>query len=362
MKRIAVHTGRPYDIIIARGCLPELGARAFSLLPEAQRVCVISDSNVAPLYEETVMDSLRDAGLKPSLFVFPAGEASKNADTINRIYADFAAHRLTRADFAVALGGGVTGDMCGFAAATYMRGIPFVQVPTSLLSQVDSSVGGKTGYDLPQGKNLVGAFWQPSLVLIDPDVLRTLPDHCLYDGMAEVIKTASIKDKGLFEALEEQNISMEDLICACVDIKRRVVEQDERDTGARALLNFGHTVGHALEKSYGYRGLSHGQGVAIGMVAITKAAERAGLTQSGTADRLINLLERSHLPVCDPTPLQTIAEAAGVDKKAVGKDIHLVLLKELGEAFVCPMPQADFYQFLNGADAFAEAPAQQAEE
>lgn len=346
MKKMTVNTGRPYEILIEEGGLSQIGAHASRLFPKAGRTVVVSDSNVAPLYGEEVVSRLRAAGFETCLHVFPAGEPSKNSDTVCEIYRCFAEHQLTRGDFAVALGGGVTGDMCGFAAATYMRGIPFLQLPTSLLSQVDSSVGGKTGYDLPQGKNLVGAFWQPSLVVIDPQTLRTLPSQCLKDGMAEVIKTACIKDKKLFERIERREISMEELIFACVDIKRRVVERDERDTGERALLNFGHTVGHALEKYYHYEGISHGQGVAVGMAMITKAAEGVGLTAPGTAERIAALLEKTGLPVWDNAPLEEIAREAGADKKNMGKELHLVLLKSLGESYIHPIPLAEFASFL----------------
>ena len=349
MKTIQVHTGQPYTIEIRPGVLGELGVLCKKQFPRASRACVVSDGNVFPLYGRQALESLRAAGFEAGSFVFPAGEESKRLDAVANMYGAFAEQRLTRADFTVALGGGVTGDMCGFASATYLRGIPFVQIPTSLLAQVDSSVGGKTGVDLPQGKNLVGAFWQPSLVLIDPETLKTLPPHFYADGMAEVIKTACIKDAALFGALEEGNPAAEELVAACVAIKGGVVERDEREAGERMLLNFGHTVGHALEKAHNYRGLSHGEAVGIGMVAVTRAAEAEGLTRPGTAGRIAALLEKYRLPTEDlSVPLEQIAQGAVNDKKTAGSTLNLVLLRQIGESYVHPMPLSRFLAFLEG--------------
>ena len=349
MKTIQIDTGQPYPVQIGSGILKKLGSFCRERFPRSERVCVVSDSNVFPLYGRQVLESLRDAGFESCPFVFQAGEESKRLDTIAEMYGAFTQQRLTRADFTVALGGGVTGDMCGFASATYLRGIPFVQIPTSLLAQVDSSVGGKTGVDLPQGKNLVGAFWQPSLVLIDPNTLKTLPSHFYADGMAEVIKTACIKDAFLFQTLEENTQKEEDLIAACVAIKGGVVERDEKEAGERMLLNFGHTVGHALEKAHHYRGLSHGGAVGIGMVAITRAAEAAGLTEPGTAKRIAALLEKFHLPTEDPSvTLEQIVQGASADKKTAGSMLNLVLLNRIGESYVYPVPLDAFHPFLMG--------------
>ena len=248
---LTVNTSKRYTIRIERGALDQLGAYCASLFAPGKKAVVITDTHVAPLYLERVSTSLRNAGFDVTSCAFPAGEPSKRLSTIEGIYGHMAQAHITRSDFAVALGGGVTGDMAGFAAASYLRGIPFVQVPTTLLSQVDSSVGGKTGVDLPQGKNLVGAFWQPSFVLIDPDTLNTLSPHFFADGMGEVIKYGCIKSRALFDLLiETEDITsiMEDVIYRCVDIKRDVVERDEFDTGESGLLNYGHTLGQALEK------------------------------------------------------------------------------------------------------------------
>ena len=259
--------------------------------------------------------------------------------------ADF---RVTRKDVIVALGGGVCGDMAGFAAATYLRGIDFIQVPTSLLAQVDSSVGGKTGVDLAQGKNLVGAFHQPIGVLIDPDTLNTLPDRFIADGMAEVIKYGCIKDAAFFENLESVDAlsHIEDVIETCVSIKRDVVSRDEREAGERMLLNFGHTLGHAIEKIYNFTGITHGMAVAVGMVLISRAGEKQGITPSGTADRIAALCEKYELPTSDSASFADMAEAAMGDKKTAGSSINLVLLKGIGESVIYPLPLDGLEDFI----------------
>lgn len=347
IKTISVHVGRGYDILIGRGVRRSAAEHICPLFPKAERVCVVSDSNVAPLYADELLCALRAAGLDASLFVFPAGEQSKTLSTVARMYTHFAAHRLTRTDFVIALGGGVTGDLCGFAAATFLRGIDFVQIPTTLLAQVDSSVGGKTGCDLPEGKNLVGAFWQPRLVLIDPEVLDTLSPAFYADGMAEIIKTACIKDAALFERLNQDTPPpIEDTIAVCVAIKAGVVERDEREAGERTLLNFGHTVGHALEKLYGYQTLSHGHAVAIGMAELTEAAEAAGLTEAGCAEQIRRCLARYNLPCSDPATPAQIAESAAGDKKTTGSKIKLVLLHKIGDSYVYPTELSGFEKLL----------------
>lgn len=346
MKTLQVSTGRPYQIIIGNGILKSCGeyVRACS---KALRAMIISDSNVYPLYGRTVADSLSAQGFTVRSHIFEAGEQSKQLSSIEAMYKALADDHFTRSDLIVALGGGVTGDMAGFAAATYLRGIPFVQIPTSLLAQVDSSVGGKTGVDIAQGKNLVGAFWQPSLVLIDPDTLSTLPQRFFCDGMAEVIKYGCIKSPALFEQLQACDIKKEinDIIYQCVDIKRGVVERDEHESGERMLLNFGHTLGHSLEKFYHYTGLSHGEAVAVGMVMMTRASEAAGLTLRGTAQRIVSLLEKYGLPISDPADLQTVVSGAFSDKKSSGESLNIILLKEPGESFVKKIAKKDFYDF-----------------
>ena len=311
MRTVHVSTGKPYDIFIERGLLDKAGEYAKSL-SSATRAVLITDTNVAPLYKWRVLNSLSAAGFEVATHVFQAGEESKHLGTIAEMYKTLADSGMTRKDMIVALGGGVCGDMAGFAAATYLRGIDFMQIPTSLLAQVDSSVGGKTGVDLPQGKNLVGAFHQPIAVLIDPDTLNTLPDRFITENALEHI---------------------EDVIETCVSIKRDVVSRDEHEKGERMLLNFGHTLGHAIEKLYDFSGISHGMAVAVGMVMLAKAGEKQGITTEGTADRIAALCKKYSLPTKESFGFEELANAARSDKKSAGDSISLVLLREIGDSF-----------------------------
>ncbi len=333
---LTVQTSHPYSIHIERGCLAQAGTRAAALFPAGAKALIISDSNVLPLYGDAFEQALTQSGFACFRYAFPAGETSKRLSVIEQIYGALTEHRFTRSDFIVALGGGVTGDMAGFGAATYLRGIRFMQVPTTLLAQIDSSVGGKTGVDLPQGKNLVGAFHQPSLVLIDPNTLSTLPPRYYSDGMAEAVKAGCIKNSALFDLICGSNAesSMEEIIFQCVDMKRSVVEQDEFDTGERMLLNFGHTFGHALEKIYDFKKYSHGEAVGIGMVKMTRLSEAAGLTKPGTAALIAAALKKFGLPTEDDTPMAQILEAASLDKKSGGNAIQIILINEIGSSFI----------------------------
>jgi len=349
MKTLHVATGRPYDILIKRGIINNCGEH-IRCVSKAKKAMVISDTNVFPIYGERVISSLKSSAFDICNFVFEAGEQSKKLDTIAQMYDALVNSGLTRSDIIIALGGGVAGDMSGFAAATYLRGIDFAQIPTSLLSQVDSSVGGKTGVDIPQGKNLVGAFWQPNVVLIDPDTLDTLTDHFFADGMGEVIKYGCIKNSDLFATLESKNAKdiIEDIIYECVKIKRDVVERDEHDHGERALLNFGHTLGHAIEKEHNFEGISHGEAVAVGMVMITKASEAAGITPQGTVNRIAALCKKYGLPVSDNTPVKNIVESSFSDKKSSSDSISLIVLNEIGKSKIHPVKKADMYSFVTG--------------
>ena len=335
MKTIEVKTGRPYNIYIEHGLLSNAGKYVRNV-SSAVRAVIVSDSNVAPIYAEAVDASLRENGFETSLFVFQAGEERKRLSTIEKMYSHFYEHDITRTDIVVALGGGVTGNMAGFAAASYLRGIDFVQIPTTLLSQVDSSVGGKTGVDLPTGKNLVGAFWQPAVVLIDPDTLSTLPGKFFNDGMGEVIKYGCIRSRSLFERLEKENAAdiIDDIIYESVSIKKDVVEHDERDTGERAILNFGHTFGHALEKLYDYSGITHGEAVALGALLITRITEQKGITEKGTSDRLLALLKKYHMTTSTEFTLPQITAATRGDKKSSGKGLNFIFLREIGTCFI----------------------------
>lgn len=348
MKKVEVKTGRKYDILIEHGIIKKSG-EYIRPLTRAVRAVIVSDSNVAPIYADTVKDSLEKNGFETSVFVFEAGEERKRLSTIEKMYSFFFENNITRTDIVVALGGGVTGDMAGFASASYLRGIDFVQIPTTLLSQVDSSVGGKTGVDLPTGKNLVGAFWQPILVLIDPDTLNTLPKTFFNDGLGEVIKYGCIRSKSLFERLEKENAAdfIDDIIFECVSIKRDVVENDERDTGERAILNFGHTFGHALEKLNNYAVITHGEAVGIGSFIITDITEKKGITKSGSAERIKNLLEKYGLPTETKFSLSDIVSATRGDKKSSGKSISFIFLSDIGECFINKIQISDMKGFFD---------------
>ena len=348
MQTITCGTGRSYDIIVGRDIIDKSG-ELIRKVSQAKRAVIISDTNVAPIYADRVAGSLYSAGFEPARACFKAGEKSKNLNIISEFYSIFSDAGITRDDIIIALGGGVTGDMAGFAAATWLRGVDFVQIPTSLLAQVDSSVGGKTGVDLPVGKNLVGAFWQPSLVICDIDTLKTLPEKYFTDGMAEIIKYGRILSKSLFEKLEnfEINSILEDVISECISLKVDVVEKDERESDRRRLLNFGHTIGHAIEKLQKYEGLTHGQAVAVGMAYITKAGEIAGVTAPDTYARLVNLLQQYSLPIeVKGITNKQLCTAAMNDKKCTGNSINLVLLKEIGCAFIERMGFTEFEGFI----------------
>ena len=330
--------GREYDILIQRGLLDQAGAYCRKALPRAGRLFVVTDSNVAPLYAPRLEASLTAAGFSVTIHVVPAGEASKCAGQLAGLWEAMMAAGLTRTDAVVALGGGVVGDLAGFAAATILRGVDFVQIPTTLLAQVDSSVGGKVAIDLEHGKNLAGAFWQPRLVLMDPDTLDTLPDTTFADGMAEVIKYGCALDGSFFSFLAarpsrgEIMAAIESVLYVCCDLKRTVVEEDERDRGKRMLLNFGHTLGHAYEKAGHYEKWTHGQAVAAGMVRAARLGEQMDVTPAGTADQIAALVAGLGLPVEIPCTAEEYAAAIGLDKKGAGAEISVILLKALGWA------------------------------
>ena len=341
MRNVHVDLGsKSYDIEIERGLLPRLGAKIKALLPKAEKAAIITDSNVGPLYAAVLEQSLEKTGIAVVTLIFKAGEESKNLQTLGTLYDGLAEAGLTRSDAVIALGGGVTGDMGGLAAATFLRGVAFIQVPTSLLATVDSSVGGKVAVDLPSGKNLVGAFYQPKAVFIDPDLLKTLPVRYLHDGLAEVIKYGCIRDRDLFVMLEQMQNDDElleradEIIEICCNSKARIVEQDEFDTGERMLLNFGHTLGHAIEKTFRFDRYSHGEGVGIGMVLLTRQSEKLKLTEHGTADRIAALLQKFKLPVDVEMRQDDFLRTIALDKKKRGSRLTLVLLKKIGESFL----------------------------
>jgi len=345
MRKITVNASKTYDVIIEHGAIDRIGEYAESV-GISGKACIISDSNVAPLYMERVKTSLEKSGLTVCEYIFPAGEDSKTADTFIDILNFLAENHLSRKDTLFALGGGVTGDLTGFSAASYMRGIRFVQIPTSLLACVDSSVGGKTGIDLKSGKNLAGAFYQPEIVVFDPDVLSTLPKEYFADGMAEVIKYAVIRGRELDKLiLEDTEKNLEEIITRCVEIKRDVVNEDEFEGGVRKILNFGHTAGHAIEAEADYT-LSHGRCVAIGMYIVTKAWEKRGLCKSGTCDRLVKMLRMFGLDTECPYSPETLTERAKSDKKADGSGVSLVVPLSMGECEVVKISMDEFLSIL----------------
>lgn len=328
-----------YALKIEKKLLNKVGKEIAQIF-NGSKIMVVTDETVHGYYGETVLNQLKTAGYDVQCIVLPPGEQTKAFSSMPNIYSQLIEFGLTRSDLIIALGGGVVGDITGFAAATYLRGISFVQIPTTLLAQVDSSVGGKVGVDLPEGKNLVGAFYHPKLVLIDPLVLETLTDLSFADGMAEVIKYGCIKDEPFFNLLmdlssrEEVMEQIEYIIEKCCTIKKEVVQADEKDTSERMLLNFGHTLGHAIEAYYNYETYSHGQGVAIGMVELSKIAEEKQLTQVGTTGRIVAILENHHLP----TQLKNAKEYAEIlpyikkDKKNYEGKLNVIVLEKIGQA------------------------------
>lgn len=354
MKTLAVNTSRPYEIKIGRGSLDQAGVLCRQAIPNARKLTIVTDSRVLPLYLARTADSLEQMGFQIQCLTVPAGEASKSAEQLVILWEKMMAFGMTRTDAVVALGGGVVGDLAGFAAATLLRGVDYVQIPTTLLSQVDSSVGGKVAIDLRAGKNLAGAFWQPSLVIIDPGCLDTLPDRTFSDGMAEVIKYGCIRDAAFFRALEKtpsrravmENI--ESVLYTCCDLKRAVVEKDERDTGERMVLNFGHTLGHAYEKAGHYETWTHGQAVAAGMCLAARLGAALGVTPAGVPERVEALVSAFGLPTRIPCTQADYAAAVGLDKKGTGEQITLVLLEDLGRAVLHRMSKRELLGLLEG--------------
>lgn len=345
MRRLRVNIPeREYDILIGAELLRSAGALMREYTP-AGRAFVVTDSNVAPLYARILCESLRAADCEASLSIVPPGEGSKSEAVLSGLYAQMLEAHITRGDVIVALGGGVVGDLAGYAAATLLRGIPFIQIPTTLLAQADSSVGGKVAINHPRGKNLIGAFHQPKLVLTDTDTLKTLPPREFACGMAEVIKHGAIADAGLFALLRENEFALTEIVEKNCTIKRHIVEQDELDTGGRMVLNFGHTFGHAIEAQGGFSRYNHGEAVAIGMVAAAGLGEKLGVTEPGTADQLREVLTLHGLPALpDEAPEWPLMLS---DKKRDGDTIRLVLLKTIGEAVLYPVAVNKLLEWLS---------------
>ena len=346
MRKLSVAASKNYDILIGNGLLPQLGGYV-KALGKIQTVALVSETTVYPLFGKAAEKSLTDAGFRVKSFVFPAGEASKCADTYLQLLNFLAENHLTRTDAIVALGGGVVGDLAGFAAATYLRGIRFVQVPTTLLAAVDSSVGGKTAIDLPAGKNLVGAFWQPSLVLCDTACLDTLPKPIFRDGCAEVIKYAILYDREFFDYLSRtgMDFNREYVIERCVAMKRDVVARDEFDVGARKKLNLGHTIGHGVEANSRFT-LSHGQSVAIGTAIVARAAAAKGLLSEADCGRILETLGAFGLPTETDDAPQILADIALSDKKRSGGTLDLIVPRTIGDCVICPVPVGEILSWI----------------
>ena len=331
MRSVTVKTSATYEVLIGSGLLQKAGEEVKKVISPC-KAAIVTDSTVVHLYEETVRKSLAKAGFSVCTFVFPAGEASKNIHTLSHLLEFLAKEEMTRTDLIVALGGGVTGDLAGFGAAVYLRGIPFVQIPTTFLAAIDSSVGGKTAVDLEAGKNLAGAFYQPKLVLCDTDVLQTLPEVVFADGIAEALKYGVLGDAALFEKIAGGDFrqDLEEIIETCVSMKRDVVEEDEFDTGKRQLLNLGHTFGHAIEQKSHFQ-MTHGHAVAIGMHLIAKAAEAKGIAEKGIAAAIAKALEQNQLPKETTFSPAEVAEGTLRDKKRRGGTISFVFPKKIGD-------------------------------
>lgn len=344
MRRISVHASTDYDVLVEHGLLRQCG----SLLAGAavtRHFVIVTDDTVDELYRKDLLHALDMAGCKAECFVFPHGEASKCSGTLLKLYDFLCESGITRSDCLIALGGGVVGDLTGFAAATFLRGIRYIQIPTTLLAQIDSSVGGKTAINIPGGKNLVGAFKQPSLVICDPDTLKTLPAHILSDGIAEAIKYGMIRDPGLFALLDAHNSDnvlpqADEIIARCVTIKRDIVTKDEFDTGERMLLNFGHTLGHAIERHSEFA-YTHGQAVAAGMCMLSARTAAPAVTA-----RLIGCVNNYGLPTDYDAPMQELTALCGHDKKRMGGELSYVVCPAIGQGEIRKASFPDFCRMM----------------
>ena len=340
MKRIEINASERYEVLIGTGLLEDAAGLIKAL--GAGSLMTVSDDNVYPLYGEKLNRRLSDAGLRVSSFVFPHGEKSKNLRVYGELLERMCGEGFTRSDAVIAVGGGVTGDLAGFAAATYQRGIRFVQIPTTLLAAVDSSVGGKTGVDLENGKNQVGSFHQPSLVICDADTLKTLPEEEYTAGCAEVIKYAVIGSRALYDGILQTPVKEQycGVIGKCVEMKRDFVEKDEFDRGLRMMLNFGHTFGHAAEACSGYS-ILHGHAVAMGMAAVTKAAAELGLCSDRVYGDVLKILEKYGLPTRIPFRRGEMERAISVDKKAAGGAVRLIVPERIGKCVIKPVAMSE---------------------
>lgn len=344
---------RKYPVIIESGLFRSIGSTLGSHFA-GKKIALITDETIQKLYGDFLKKQLDASHCEWDIITLPAGDISKSFDTLTVIYKRLLDFQITREDVIVSLGGGVIGDISGFAAATILRGVDFVQIPTTLIGQVDSSIGGKNGVNLPEGKNLVGTFYQPTYVYIDPDFIRTLSDYHLADGMAEIIKYACVADADLFADLIRMNNHrdaqlIESIIYRCCLIKKQMIEHDEKDQGIRMLTNFGHTIGHAIENLYDYRIYGHGQAVAIGMQTITEHSEAMGLSGINTSAMLKELLLEYGLPAELPQGIdkELLAQTMMKDKKRRGNKLNLVLIEKIGKGYIYPIEKTDIRKFID---------------
>lgn len=352
MKSLEVKlSSKSYNILIKKGLIKDIGYQ-LTQIHRGKKAVVITDNNVDKIYSNDIRTSLENHGFSVDIIVVDAGETSKSLQWAAIIYNKFLDLEVGRRDLVIALGGGVIGDLAGFVASTYLRGVPFVQIPTTLLAQIDSSVGGKVALNLDRGKNLLGSFYHPEAVFIDTQFLRTLEDRYLYDGMAEVIKYGCIKDSELFTSLgqihskEELFDNIDHIVHRCCSIKRDIVEIDEREQGERMLLNFGHTIGHGIEKYFEYQRYTHGEAVAMGMYNITKKSEELGITQKGTNKAIKELLERFNLPYdIRGIDKYRLLDIIAFDKKREAEYLSIILLNSIGDSFIKKIRREDMTLF-----------------
>ncbi len=343
MNTINIKTSEPYEVKVGQGILKNI-AREISDIKKPGKCIIVSDDTVFSLYGEIVKTSLSDAGYTVYEAVFPHGEESKNMETALSLLTAFFEAGLTRSDFAIALGGGIVGDICGFVSSIYLRGIDFIQVPTTLLAAIDSSVGGKTGINTDYGKNLVGAFHQPRLVICDTDTFETLPYEIYTAGICEALKYGVIRDRELFEAIGNEDI--EDTVCRCVEIKADIVEKDEFDHGERQLLNFGHTLGHSIEALSDFK-ISHGHAVGLGMLIISRACEKHGLCEIGISEKIEKALQSFDINTDISYSAKELASYAMSDKKRKGNSITLVIPEKLGKCVLHTISTDKLEEFIS---------------
>lgn len=339
MHTIRINSAKQYDVLVESGCFKKVGQLVKNIFPKG-KIMIVTDSTVNALYANSLVENLKSHGFCDIfVFSFPAGEHSKSYKTLIDITEFAAKNNLTRTDLFIALGGGVVGDITGFAASIYLRGIKFIQIPTTFLAAIDSSVGGKTAVNLDAGKNLIGAFYQPELVICDPLLTNTLDDLYFDDGVAEAIKYGAIMDEELFELFENGNIkdNLEKIIVRCIELKNIVVSKDEFDTGVRQLLNFGHTIGHSVEKCSNFE-TTHGHAVAIGMAIITKGSCALGITPKKDAERLLKLIKKYNLPTNCDFDADSLYSPAVSDKKRAGSDITIIVMEKIGKCILHKIP------------------------